>query len=702
MTDELLYVKLGLNIGDTLSPFPQVHGEGFGVFNQLYPLLTAPVYQLFDMPTAFRVVHILNAFIMASAAIPAYLLAREVVSRRASAYLVAAITVAVPWMTMATTILTEVAAYPAFMWALLAMQRAIARPSVARDLVALGTIAIAFFARTQFILLAPILVVTILAHEAAFAAFGASRISLRRAVFNSLRVFAREHRVLLVVSAAGALIAIPALIQGSLSEVLGNYEAAAEKSLLPEGILRAAAVHLDFVVVAIAIVPFVLALGWVLSSFVRPTDKAGHAYAVLLTLTVLLFTFEVSSFDLNFGNGGIQDRYLFYIVPALAVGMFACLGGSRGQWPAILGAGLLFAGVVGIADYAGTGGPFFGSPASAFHTVLDGKSYTLGRHLGIDDLSPATVLTFGTIALTIVLAVAVRYAPRQLVFWAVGLSVLGFCVVETRYAFGRIVLGANGNSRPLNAEPLEGRDWIDAALPGRPSVGVVPAPITLPADPDEPHGAPSFVAEFQSAWWYAEAWNKSVDRSFSFEGSPTYTPFPRTDLRLDFDTGRLLSDEQSPYLAIAPGDPRFRPAGRVVAEDVIQLLRAELPYRAEWATRRVRDDGWTRPGEPATVRVFGTAGRTVGRRVRITLFAPPDLGGRRRYSIASPGSKRTGTLRPGESRTESMAFCVSRRGHADLGIDVPRTTRLQDGRLVGLQVVQIRTKPSRSGCTPTD
>jgi hypothetical protein len=697
MTDELLYVKLALNVGDTGSPFPEIHGEGFAVFSQLYPLLTAPIYQLFDMPTAFRAVHILNALIMASAAIPAYLLAREVVAHRASAYLVAAITIAVPWMTMATMVLTEVAAYPAFVWAVLAMQRAIVRPSRSRDLVALGGIALAFLGRTQFIALAPILVVAIVLHEAAYEAVGPSRVPVFQALRIGLRRFWEEHRVLAIASAAAGAVAIPALVQGALSEVLGNYEAATERSLLPHGILHAAATHLDWVVVAIGIVPFVLALAWVLMSLVRPTDKAGHAYAMLLTLTVALFTFQVSSFDENFSGGDIQDRYLFYIVPLLLVGMFACLRASRDQWPAILVAGFGFAAIVGLADYIPTGGPFFGSPSSAFHTVLDGRSYSIGRVFGVHDLSVEAALIVGTVLLTIGLAAAVRYAPRQVVFWAVGLAVLSFCVIETRYVFGRIVLGSNGNSRALSGRPLEGRDWVDEAVRGRQSVAMVPAPITTLADPKDPGSSPSFMPSFEAEWWYVEAWNKSVDRAFSFEKQPIYTPFPDSALRLDFGTGRLLSEEQRPYLVMAASDPRFRPVSRLVARDVLQLLRVSLPYRAEWATRGVRSDGWTRPGT-ATVRVYGQDEGAAGRRVAITLFATADLKGARRYSISSAGKRRSNSLRPGEARTESLPVCPPQGGSADLKIDVPRTSELEDGRLVGLQVVQIETRPSSAAC----
>jgi hypothetical protein len=321
----------------------------------------------------------------------------------------------------------------------------------------------------------------------------------------------------------------------------------------------------------------------------------------------------------------------------------------------------------------------------------------VGRIFGIHDLSPEAALVIATVLLTIGLAAAVRYAPRQVVFWLVGLAVLSFCVIETRYVFGRIVLGSNGNSRALKGRPLEARDWVDEAVPGRPSVAMVPGPITTLADPDDPDSRPSFMPSFEAEWWYAEVWNKSVDRTFSFEKQPTYTPFPRSSLRLDYGTGRLLSEQQSPYLIMAPSDPRFRPVSHLVAQDILQLLRVSLPYRAEWATRGVRPDGWTRPGG-ATVRVYGQGDEAAGRRVAITLFATTDLRGARRYSISSGSARRSNLLRPGEARTEAMNVCLRRGKSADLRIAIPRTSKLQDGRIVGLQVVQIETTPSKGPC----
>src|SRR5881394_3425439 len=97
MTDELQYVRLAVSVGDDHTVVPHLHGQYVHIYGQLYPLVLAPLYQLFDMATAYKLAHALNALLMASTAIPAYLMARELTGRRIASYGVAVLSVAVPW-----------------------------------------------------------------------------------------------------------------------------------------------------------------------------------------------------------------------------------------------------------------------------------------------------------------------------------------------------------------------------------------------------------------------------------------------------------------------------------------------------------------------------------------------------------------------------------------------------------------------------
>ena len=117
MTDELLYERLALSIARTHSPLPRLHTEVFSNINQLYPLVIAPVFRHGAILHGFHQAHVLNAYVMSSAAIPAYLLARRLTENAFLPFVVAVATVTVPWITLSSFLLTEVVAYPAFVWA---------------------------------------------------------------------------------------------------------------------------------------------------------------------------------------------------------------------------------------------------------------------------------------------------------------------------------------------------------------------------------------------------------------------------------------------------------------------------------------------------------------------------------------------------------------------------------------------------------
>ena len=112
MTDELFYERLAISVAHSHSPLPHVHGELVGNVNQLYPLLLAPLFHDTLVPPALLHAHVLNAFVMSSASIPAFLLARSVTRDTRLSYVVAFLTVCVPWMTLSSFLMTEVVGYP--------------------------------------------------------------------------------------------------------------------------------------------------------------------------------------------------------------------------------------------------------------------------------------------------------------------------------------------------------------------------------------------------------------------------------------------------------------------------------------------------------------------------------------------------------------------------------------------------------------
>ena len=88
--------------------------------------------------TGFEIARALMCLAFASAAVPAYLLARGVRLTAGWALGAAALTIAVPWATLTGSFLSESVAYPAALWALWAAWRACVVPGWRSDVLALA------------------------------------------------------------------------------------------------------------------------------------------------------------------------------------------------------------------------------------------------------------------------------------------------------------------------------------------------------------------------------------------------------------------------------------------------------------------------------------------------------------------------------------------------------------------------------------
>jgi len=647
MSDELQHAKLALSIADDWSLTPRLHGRDVEIYSQLYPLLTAPFYGLMSMPAAFKAVHVFNAVAMASAAVPVYLLARDLRVPKLGATAVAAVAVVTPWMVIALMVMTEVVAYPAFAWALLAIHRAVAKPSPGRDLLALAAIALAFLARTQLLVLGIVYAAVVAGHVFVYPLVSASAGQRRSALRQTLREALRGHPFLIAAAAAAA--ALP-LAGHSYQEVLGSYGSAATGDLLPSGVLDVAIKNFDVVVVGVGVIPLVAAVGWAMTGVVRPMTKSRHAFALLVLVSIPLLAVQASSFVLRFGTGGIYDRYLFYIAPILFLGLAVFLTEEirRISFVAMAIAGVGFVLIANDATYDTQNALFFSTPAGVFDPVLAGRADWLGDRLGFEDLSPTVLIGLVALTAAVALPLALRYLPRTPVAVVVGVGVFAFSAAESAYVFDKVLDKGNGKSDT---------DWVDDAVGDDAQVGLVPSEIG--AFPD-------------AVWWDAEFWNKSVTRSYSYADGPTYTPFPSGELDLDRRTGALSSTGLTfaPYLIVHQQDRRFRPLGRTVArhmaaEGDLELIDLAQPPTAAWTATGFDYEG-TFPVR-ARIRFYGGDGPgRVRRRVTFRIAASSELDPalpraaqvRRRFDLRGPGVRREGVLRPGQRHNETVELCI--------------------------------------------
>jgi hypothetical protein len=664
MTDELQTVKLAASIAETLSPLPEIHGERYGPTSQLYPFLLAPLFAFLSVPAAVHAAHALNALLLASAAVPAFLLGRAVTGSRAGGLFAAALTAFVPWLVLSTTLLTENAAYPAFVWALFLAHRTIAAPSPARDAAALAGLLVAFLARTQLVVVAAVLPVAIVLHELARATAAAPRGSRVRALAAGARTAARSHVVLVVAAAIAAAI----LVVTGLGGLVGQYRDVLSGDLLPAGVWQASAEHLAYLVVGVGIVPFLLAGAWVVTALLSPTERAPHAFAVLALALVPALVVQAASFDLRFAAGGFaQDRYLAYAAPVFAVGAAAALIERRRRTQRatlVLAFAAAFAAVAALASFPPFEAIFWASPAAAFHEAL----VTAGDWAA---LSAESLVQLSTLVLGAVLAGVVWRFPGVRALVATGAAVVAFGIAEVVYVFETFALPVTTQDDTI---AMADRDWVDDFLPRDASVALVPYAY-LPPD----------------FWWDAQFWNERIDRVLEIYG-PTFVPFPVDRVSLDLRTGALTGLPDRDYLLVALDETRLRFAGTVTALTAppLTLVQIARPPRAEWSTRGAEPDGWSVPKRPVALR-FYDAGQPGRRSVRVVLKAASETVGELAYRLVFPGGARTGRLAADAIATVPFSICVPPNGFAEATLLTPQGVRLGDGRVVGLHVDRIES-----------
>jgi hypothetical protein len=667
MTDELLYVRLALHVGETFSPLPEVHGQHVAVYNVLYPVLLAPLVTLFSLPTAIHLAHGLNALLFASAAIPAYLLTRWVVPSRVASLAVAALTVLVPWIAFSLSLLTEVVGYPAVVWAVYAIVRTVAQPSGRADVLALVAIAIAYAARTQFVFLFAVLPAAIALHGVSYglaeAEPGRRWQGARRSAIDAVT----RHPVVWGAVALGVIV----LLVGE--NVYGSYRAYVDQpDLWPAGTGAALIDHVNQIAVGVAVLPVVLTGAFVVTAFLRPAgDRRAHALAAVLVILLPALTLIATSFDQTFGGKLPQERYIFYVVPFLFVGTAACLCARRPSPLAMLASAAVGAIALLQTEYVPTAFPPFASPTKFAYPAIDFRAHQLGELFGFTDLQAAPILAAGCLLATAVLAFVVRSGRARLGFIALCCVLAIWGVLLGRYSTARVLLDHNGYAANLLGpnRPDEARNWIDRGTPDGASVGMVPSPVNARG------GQPVSAGEVdQAVWWDPGYWNKRVDRVFKLPGAQTYTPLPSLGLTIDRGTGALRpsSGTMPSHLLLAQSDVRFAPWTRdeVMTSGDLALYALERQPRAAWAVEGVTGDGYfadPRKGARLVLYPPPGAGPTVH---EVTLLLDPGTSDPGTFEITAPGRRVTGPMRSFREVTFSQCVPAVRR----FGVRVDLTT----------------------------
>ena len=299
MIDEIVYSELAKSFAATGHfAIRGTHSAGYGY---VYPILISPAYALFDsIPTAYTAVKAINSVLISLSAIPAYLLARRVLSQR-GALAVAVLTVAVPSTFYAGTIMTENAFYPVFLLAALALVAALERPGFASAVVFLVVLGLAVETRTQAIALLPAALVAPLV----LVALGRRRRDLV------------AHRALYGLVAGLAVVALGAEVARGRSprSLLGAYAVTTQEHYAAGTVARWLLWHLCELTLYVGVVPVIA-----LVVLARLGPGLAQAERVVIATTIALvgcLGLEVAAFATQPSVLRIEERNLFYVAPLL-------------------------------------------------------------------------------------------------------------------------------------------------------------------------------------------------------------------------------------------------------------------------------------------------------------------------------------------------------------------------------------------------
>jgi hypothetical protein len=664
MSDELVYERLAISVGQLHSPLPHLHGEVVRSLAQLYPLLISPWFAAGYVPHDLVHAHIFDAWLMSSACIPAFLLARRVTGRRWAAYLLALVTICTPWIVYTTTLLTEVAGFPAFMWAMLGIHHAATRPSWRSDLLAVLGVALAFFARTQFVGLIAVL-------PAALLVYHASR--------HELRAAARRHLLLVCVYVVLAVAAAAAVVSGhrlSSLSVYGNLN----PGLFPAGWEGSVTGHLADLAFGIGILPLVVGVAWLIANVLRPpAAAAAHAFACIAAATTTVVVLEISAWDLGPGTFVI-DRFLFYLAPLLLLA-FVCalLDARKPRWSLLLPAALV---AWGFARHLQKDFLWSGQfPLSTDSPIA--LPYKWFADLGGGKSGASAILVCLTIGATVAFVAAARFV-RPAVLTAVLAILLAVALpADTTYAFAKLFSRDGHAVRPLTQSEAGILDWLDRAVGTGAKVTAAPYAVST---------AHLVTLKF---WRDLEFWNKSVRYGIHYPPglyADAVIWFPNNAVTFDRRSGRA-SRSLTPFVVQAVGETRFRISGtaRLQTTDVM-LIQASMPWRTDWLTSGLYGDGWTPPHTTAHIHVFATPGQRgpVMRTLTVQLRAPneaPD----RPFAIAWRHGSIRARANDQNNVVEQIPLCVPGRGFADVRVSSPVSSD------VGPDQSQLEPLPHRPG-----
>jgi hypothetical protein len=551
-TDELEWTQLSRAIASTGHAARRTEPHSF---ESLYSYLIAPAWWIHSTASAYAAVKYINAVVMALTAVPAYLLARMLVSRWWS-LAVALLSIAIPAMAYATSIVPESLAYLWFTVGALFAVRLLAAPSVGRAVPALVLAVGGLWVRSEFVALPAILVLA----AAVVWVVGRAETGIP------------WRRVLI---AAGALVVFAVLFDVLVVQQVQTWSF---DQYFNHHTIRQGSLAMGALVIGLGFLPVIggIASLWLPERAPDPAYRAFAAYLGASIVTLWIYTAAKSTYLVATLQKLIEERNLFYLSPLLLLGTALVLTARRINWFVVAGASVLVLAV----SWSGlliVGAPYFEAPGLAILTLANRRLYW-----DIND--------FHWVALGAVLVTVVVFLLRRRPWVAAGAGVLVAAWLLTGEIYAT---NTNTDYSKIFASRVPApRDWVDTAT-GRAHVTFLGQGLNLDPTP----------------LWLTEFWNRSIDHVEAIDGTAP-GPGPAAGPGLETVDGALQDYTGDRYTLAGPG---VRLAAPIVKQQGgFTLYRTPTEWHLLDERQNVFADGWaTSPmtytyfprGGPGTVQI---------------------------------------------------------------------------------------------------
>ena len=560
MSDEFLYSELARSFADSHQLL--VRGADYPINSVGYPLLVSPAWLAASMTTTYTLVKTINVVLMTIALIPVYLWSLRLM-RPVYAVVATALVALLPAFVYTGMIMTENGAFPTTILAFFVIALMLERPTLLRQLLALAAIALAYFVRTQSLVLMvvlPLAVVLKLILDARAEEDG------RR--WEALKRVSRHYLLLVAIYIVGALgyVLFQVARGAPLSGGLGAYSSITTAHYSVGDVASWTVEHAAELGLAVAVFPLsALVVLLVLAVGRGSEDGAERAFLAVATSAVLLFVVQVAAFASRF-SFRIEERYMFFVVPLLFMALALWL--DRGlPRPVVTTAVATAVPVLLLLDLPLEKRLNVSITSDTFGFI---PLLRLSYHFSIP------TVRWLMVAGAVVAALAFALLPRRFARVVLPLALALYLALTTVQVF-RTVRDFAQNTRAI-LDPTQ-LTWVDSTLPRGASTGVI---FGSTADP------------FSEAlrMWQAEFWNRDVKGVYDLTPEPT--PFPSKTIALDPLSGMLVTQGHKPYpyrYALAASGLAL--SGRVVAsKPPWALYEVRTPLQLSRVVEGVYPDGW--------------------------------------------------------------------------------------------------------------